>query len=381
MSKEQVYHLIFKYLSGDISESEKNQLADYLKDPVNKKRFRQLVRADYLADLKLGNYDSGSLMKEILNASEKSNVPVKRIKFSSILKYAAILILFAGGSYLLYLHNENDNLSTDINYSKYVTIEYDDGKIDSINTDMTSDLVTSKGQVIGKQVSTRIALSNFDMSVPPVTNTLRVPYGHMMELALSDGTLVILNSGSTLTFPSYFKNSGAREIILEGEAYLEVSKDSLRPFRVLSDKIDVQVLGTRFNTSVYEDDAITAVTLEEGSVLVTRDADSIKLDPLEQATLVAGQMYKRRVNVDRFTSWKEGKLIFYNDRFSDVQKKIERYYAVKIINEYPEINDLLYTGTFDVETIDELFQAFQLTVAFNYEKDNDVITIKKPAPM
>ena len=99
-----------------------------------------------------------------------------------------------------------------------------------------------------------------------IYNTIRVPIGGEYNLRLADGTQVWMNSGSSLKFPVNFRGD-RREVVLNGEAYFNVTKSSV-PFIVKTSEMDIKVLGTSFNVSVYEDDGTVIATLVSGSVEV-----------------------------------------------------------------------------------------------------------------
>jgi len=58
---------------------------------------------------------------------------------------------------------------------------------------------------------------------------------------LPDGTKVFLNAGTTLRYPDHFEG-GSREVYLNGEAYLEVTKDAEHPFVVKTEEVEVRRL-------------------------------------------------------------------------------------------------------------------------------------------
>ena len=97
-----------------------------------------------------------------------------------------------------------------------------------------------------------------------------VPVGEKMTIMLSDGTKLVANSRTTLSYPKTFRGAEQREVSIKGEAYLEVAHDAEHPFVVNSGKFKVKVLGTRFNISNY-DDSKSSVVLAQGSVEITTD--------------------------------------------------------------------------------------------------------------
>src|SRR5690606_5352201 len=101
---------------------------------------------------------------------------------------------------------------------------------------------------------------------------------------LSDGTKVMLNSASSLTFPTSFKQKD-RLVELNGEAYFEVAHHQDKHFKVVSGLQTVEVLGTHFNVNAYADEDRIKTTLLEGAVKVSTDRTSALIAPGEQAIL------------------------------------------------------------------------------------------------
>ena len=164
-----------------------------------------------------------------------------------------------------------------------------------------------------------------------------------LQVVLFDGTRVWLNGGSRLKFPSRFAVD-CREVELAGEAYFEVTKDSLRPFLVHTSSAKVEVLGTCFNVSAQtEKECVT--TLVEGRVRM-QDAEEHKvvLAPGQQAVLDGNGGWKvEEVDVRYFTAWRDGQFAFKDARLETVLEKLARYYGVQFKFENDKIATLTYT--------------------------------------
>ncbi|WP_205508862.1 FecR family protein [Longitalea arenae] len=86
-----------------------------------------------------------------------------------------------------------------------------------------------------------------------------------ISLQLPDRSTVWLSKGAVLKYAADIAK-GTRQLQLMGEAFFDVSKDSLHPFTVQAGKVKITVLGTRFNVEAYEKEQITRISLIEGSV-------------------------------------------------------------------------------------------------------------------
>lgn len=218
-----------------------------------------------------------------------------------------------------------------------------------LDTKYSQKEIRQSGALVVLQDST-LSLSyvgdSLQVSPPePVFNTLTTPKGGEYSLTLSDGTRVWLNAESTLHFPVNF-TGGCREVELDGEAYFEVKPDSLHPFYVRMHQTSVEVLGTHFNVSCYKRDQIWRTTLVEGKVKMHRGTNSYVLVPGNQyqENLTTGAVEINRVNVSLYTSWKDGKVFFADERLEDIIGKLARWYDFKIFYADPEIKDLRFGG-------------------------------------
>jgi ferric-dicitrate binding protein FerR (iron transport regulator) len=207
--------------------------------------------------------------------------------------------------------------------------------------------------------------------------TITTPMGAKSKIVLSDSSVVWLNSGSTLSYPQQFGEN--RPVTLIGEAYFEVMKNE-KPFVVSTNYGDVKVKGTSFNVKAYSDDNAFEATLEEGVVAfkVKNTENEVTLQPGEQIEKTAKGFNVKQVETKYFTSWREGKLLFYREPFPSFIKKLERWYNVKIDYADPELDKLWYTGTIEMETISEVMEMISKAAPVNYSFNNKtrVFTIK-----
>jgi transmembrane sensor len=163
-------------------------------------------------------------------------------------------------------------------------------------------------------------------------NTVETPVGGQYQVVLPDGSRVWLNSASSLRFPSVFNPSDARTVKLTGEAYFEVAPDKKRPFKVISNQQEVEVLGTHFNVNSYDDDGFTKTTLLKGSIKVKmtgKTAGFRILKPGQQSVLGAG-IEVLDVDLETIVDWKNGNFYFNNESIQRIMKKLSRWYNVDI---------------------------------------------------
>lgn len=201
--------------------------------------------------------------------------------------------------------------------------------------------------------------------------------GQNLNLLLPDSSRVMLNSSSSLVYhPLAFAFN--RKVELEGEAYFEVTKQSLRPFLVRSNDLKVKVLGTQFNVNAYPETGKYEVVLEEGSVHVSmtsfKDCKTT-LSPGQKTEIdrSTGEGKLSKVSTRLFTAWTEGVLYFYDSRFSDVVTRLERRYGVNIELSDPLIKDFVFSTTIRNEPFEEVLDLVQEVLPVTALEDEGII--------
>lgn len=195
--------------------------------------------------------------------------------------------------------------------------------------------------------------SEGEVKYAEVTSTM----GTVTRYELPDHSVVWLNSGTTLRYPTVFKKDN-RSVELKGEAYFEVEADRERPFYVHTPKgISVYVYGTKFNVSAYEDDNYIETVLEKGKVnVIVPNHEMITLLPGEQLFYdkQTSQMRREQVDVYGKVAWKEGKMIFRNASLEEILKRLERHFNVDIEFNNHSGKIYNYRATFRKETLTQI---------------------------
>ncbi|TKG94914.1 DUF4974 domain-containing protein [Puteibacter caeruleilacunae] len=313
--------LLVKYILGELSDDEKTSVLEWiLESDDNQKEFSRL-KSSWAFSNATNNHSISDIDKELNRYRQNisNNKKVIRFNFRNVLKYAAILIITftLGITANQYVFNPNNDEAT--------------------------------------------------------TNTLFVPPGQSATLTLSDGTRVWINSGSKLTYPSHFEKD-KREVALTGEAYFDVVHNKEKPFRVATNSIDIQVLGTSFNVEAYKRDNFISTTLVEGKVELRSKSDKLitPLKPGQNAKYdrETNSMTISNIDTKLYTSWRNGRITFKDERIEDIARKLERWYNVRISIENEELKDQLYTGTIlRFKPIDQILEVLRITGNIQYNLD------------
>lgn len=226
-------------------------------------------------------------------------------------------------------------------------------------------------------------------------------YGSKTRILLPDGTQVWLNAGSKLNYGNDFGQVN-REVQLIGEGFFDVVKNPQKPFIIHTSSIDVKVLGTMFNVRSYPGDKTTETSLIHGSVevvvrkrpnekyilkpnekiVVLNEEDEIKpkaarkpQQVIEPIIAIRKLTYKENDSISVETAWAFNKLSFEDETFSEVARKMERWYDVKFEFRNKQMEDIRLKGSFINESLPQAMEALQYTNRFKYEINGKEVTI------
>ena len=335
-------------------------------------------------------------LSELWNKIEKSNKqkPLQRhsrlIQFASVA--ASLAILFAL-SYTFWSKQSNNGRSL-ISIAKLMQVQGDSSAVQLIlnndkNITLDQENVTIEYNATGdvivnkQQVAHNIASNTNGPAQLSETNTynqLIVPKGKRSSIVFGDGTKLWVNSGSRIVYPISFKKD-KREIYVEGEVYLEVTKDKTRPFIVSTNKMNIAVLGTSFNVTAYTADKEQSVVLVTGAVEVNTDSNKkIALTPNNRLTYTGGQLDVENVDASLYISWVEGLYIYNSEKLGTILDRLSRYYG-KTITYDARVSELRCSGKLDMkdellDVLAGLAQTAPITWQYNEIENELCITYK-----
>ena len=382
--------LIDKYLNDSINGLEMERLKVWLEKEKNQKKFKTILESHYLINLGIQEVDLDREYSLLMDKLEGKSTSGSRSGFVWF-KRAAIFIGLLGLGYMIQRTTAGSD-KMEVN-GNTIMIKQENGNAQIIKEDGSVEIVDNKGRIIGKQNGTQLDYRNSvaaeadNLSNDILTyNELVVPYGKKMKLILSDSTVVHINSGTSLKYPVKFLENKDRKVFLEGEAFFEVAKSNTAPFIVNTDKIDIRVLGTKFDVSAYRDDEHVSTVLMEGSVEISTSGRSTIGE--EKYLLEPGQIGSwnksmdnikiAETDVNEYTSWINGEIIFRIRPFPEILKVLERHYNVSITNNYRLLDSQQFFAKFDTESIEQVLTYFQNSTPFQYTRNGDRIEIDQP---
>lgn len=351
MHEELFKDLLSRYLTGNLSHSQKIQLTELLNKEEYQQRLELKMEEDFITDKYLVD-GNGAIRDAIQNfLSQKIGKEIKtRRKLINIKRMAAaasIILLLCTASWLIF-RTSNSTKPPITSSGNLVIKDLPPGRTGAILTlaNGSKIILDSTHGSLGMQGSSKVVNNNGVLSYADGKNSTEIffnvmstPVGRQYQLILSDGSKVWLNAASSITYPTVFSSS-ERKVQITGEAYFEVMRNKSQPFHVSVNGLDVEVLGTHFNINTYNNEPSIKTTLLEGSIKVTKGNSSILIAPGEQAVTknasdeenASDELSKKSgVDVDQEIAWKNGKFVFQDAEIKSIMRQLERWYGVTAV--------------------------------------------------
>lgn len=378
-----VEKIIFKFFDNQASLSELDFLLHWISNEKNYLQYQEYIAINNLTNIALNNKEQDKIIDEInsrINFDKNKKIKKRAYKLFGI---AAISICFFSTIFYLNFFNENNRDLQVIDQSK-VSLTTSDGKI--IDLEKLDDQQTKiNNNILVNQKANTLYYKNDPTLEDLRYNIIKVPYGKVFNIELSDGTMVYLNSGTSLKYPVNFINGIDREVFIDGEAFFEVSNNKVSKFKVVSNNTSAHVYGTKFNFKDYPEDDFSEIILTEGSLGVSQyssdpDREILIIKPGEKAKLIFsdGKIERSRVNTLLYTSWINGRVAFRNESLPSMIKKLERIYNVVIINNNKDIEEKYFTATilYKEESINDVLSYLSQVYGLEYQIINNKILIE-----
>lgn len=382
--EKEIYELIVAYLREDISDKDLVVLQKWLdqnewhRKLVNELKDKSTLKQEINS---FASFDTDKSWKSLEQKMHKTLVKKSRIIF----RWSAAAVLVLGGLFgLLHMHNNEKPKDTRIEIAQIqpggtraVLITGEGHQVSLQGMKDTALVLAANERVeIGKDGELKYTPS-VESSIPE-WHTLRIPKGGEFRITLDDGTEVWLNSASELRYPSHFVGE-ERRVELIGEAYFEVARNEFLPFIVDTKDMDVRVLGTSFNVSVYPDEEKSHATLVEGRVEVKNkmNGKNVMLEPGEQALLQGEKMDVRKVNTKLYSIWRLDRFTFSSEDMEGVTRKLSRWYNVNVFFENPSMKQKRFTGSLPkYADISKVLEIIEMTTDVKFHVKGNTIIIR-----
>lgn len=309
-------------------------------------------------------------------------------KINQLLKYAAVFVIILSATYAIYTTQKPKEYTftstSDLRNSTEAYIRLATGAEVPLQTDESqlvlnnNTLKINNDSIIDLQ-KTEKKKEQYSM------NEVVVPYGKKSQLTLPDGTKVWLNAGSRFAFPSVFYGK-KRKVILEGEAYFEVSHNIKEPFIVETQNIDIKVLGTKFNLTAYSNSQKTETVLLEGKISlknksqINRFSKDLILKPGQLASYSTDNKNIKIVELndpDIYIAWTKGWFLFKHENLGNILNKLERYYNISFVYDNSIENNAVLSGKLDLkDSLNNVLEALSDVCKVNFTRNNGVIFVK-----
>jgi len=320
MDKDLFYTLTTKYLGGESTLQETDQLNEYLENEYFLELFLKInetwVQKGQTNNEHIFDLDRGLTLLRAGIARQNENKPVRKIR--SFKKYYAVAAVLTGIalSIILLFYTSQKNL---------------------------------------------------------VTVTAQV--GSIKQFDLSDGSHIALNAGSTLKFPQKF-DLQIREVYLTGEALFKVKSDKMHPFIVHTGNYETKAVGTLFNIKAFTNEDHISISLIKGKVLISNKSNTLHdqvLLPMQMLTAykTTGKTLINNFNPKLVTSWRNNELRFSEEPLPEVFNSIARKYGVSISYDERVFKNCRVNANFSKESVTEVLEALKFALRFNYKISTD----------
>lgn len=383
MKENEIDRILADVVAGEEISGEDRQLLEEWRQHSEEslyfeKEVRELARAG--SELKFRRTKAS-----IFERVEQNVKKQRKIRFVQRISVAASIALLVGLTlYFMFLPGKQEN---EFRQMTATTIAHGGAR---------AELILPRGEVISLDTTTRVVLAGDSLlQVTSSRNTLiyslegndeqveyhtiRVPRGGEYNLLLSDNTKVYLNAGSSLRYPVRFSGD-RREVILEGEGYFEVTRDTTKPFIVKTGSIDVQVLGTSFNVNAYPEEEDVETTLVEGKVRVDSKNEQRVLEPGTQLVYDKRRedMVVRKVDTEEYTSWKDGYYYFKRETLGRIMDRLSRWYNLNVFYQNEELKSIEFGGRLKrYEDITYLLERMEETQDIKFIIKGNTITVQR----
>jgi transmembrane sensor len=384
LDQERINILIKKYRDNTASAAEREELLQW---------YRENAYQD--AEFPESEEATGEAMLARLN-SETRPVKTKVHYFKWVAAASVILILGIGGLFIAKMTRDKAGIGGRQMVNNQIQpggnkaiLTLANGKKISLTDAGNGQIANQNGIKVTKAANGQLVYTIIDRlaNLPAATagkqvdatdfNTIETPKGGQYQVVLPDGSKVWLNAYTSIKFPVSFNNQKERRVELSGEAYFEVAHNKELPFRVVTTRQTVEVLGTHFNVNAYADDASTKTTLLQGLVRITAASRSAIINPGQQARLT-NTLDVSEVNTGEAIAWKNGYFNFDDEKLENIMRSVSRWYNVDVVFQDQSLrNETFGAVTTRFASITTLLKMMEQTGDARFSIQGSTITVSK----
>lgn len=381
--ERRISRLVYRFLQDRLNDAEQKELDEWRKvSEAHEDLLLRMQSVEYLEKNFRRFVKSEEETEQEWQSIRRRTVQKRRRIYPRLRHYAALwflpLLLAGGVCYVVYTEKTKNNEPDTVAFrpgQSCAILELSNGmQINLQENPFISTFTNPVWEISRDSLKYSIAAP----AKNPEWHTLHVPRGGEYVLILSDGTKVFLNAASRLKYPVHFSGSN-RRVVLEGEAYFEVSRDTMHPFIVATKQLSVNVLGTAFGIRVYPEESQVLTTLVSGKVLVDAEGKRLVLEPDEQAVFDKDSKNLTRMEVDAelFVCWKDGRLAFNNCPLEDILSNLGRWYSFDVFYANPAVKKIPFSLNIPKhEKFSEVLLLMQETGKIHFDMNKNTVIVK-----
>jgi len=372
MDIKRVQILVEKYIEGAATPEEEAELINWYRQS-NEQQMEWLEEKDAVRLRMLSNIEA-----------QTGAVRIRTIRLWPRIAAAAsiILALSVTGYFILHKSSQSQYAHNDIKPGhNQATLTLANGRKIILTKGLNGNLAQQGNTLIAANQGESVIYTAQQNTDQPISyNTLSTGKGEQSPypLILADGSKVMLNALSSITFPTSF-NGGDRTVKITGEVLFEVKHDQRHPFRVTANDKTIEDIGTQFDVNAYDDEPAFKTTLIEGAVKVSQGSQYKLLKPGQQAFVQNGTIVIKEVDPENEIAWRNGKFRADGEKLDEIMRQASRWYDVEVVYE----NDALRNQAFGIignryANVAELLHSLELTQKVKFKINGKTITVIKP---
>ncbi|HVW94367.1 MAG TPA: FecR domain-containing protein [Mucilaginibacter sp.] len=311
-------------------------------------------------------------------------VVVRRL-WPRIAAAASILLILSTGGYFL-LHKGNtpqtaQNQPHDFSPGKnQATLTLANGQKIVLTKGLNGKLAQQGNTAINVNAGAAIAYTPGTTETDVAYNTLSTTKGEMSPypLVLADGTKVMLNAASSITFPTAFPGK-ERLVTVTGEATFLVAHDATKPFKIQVAGQTVEDIGTEFDINAYSDEPVVKVVLASGKVRIAKNGHEAFLNPGQEAITFSNnsEIKIKTADLDAAFAWRNGMFLYDNESLESIMRQIARWYDVDVVYDGADKNKLFGGGISRYKNVSQVLRKLELTGGVHFTIEGRRIIARK----